>query len=92
MKITIKEEELHSGESAAIQTDFAKSPMSGTVVKLFCKVGQIVKKDEPLISVEAMKMEFLVKATREVKIKEVRANEGKFVQMGDQLIIFEKSQ
>jgi biotin carboxyl carrier protein len=53
--------------------------MSGTVVKLFCKIGQLVKKNDPLISVEAMKMEFLVKATHDVKIKEIRANEGKFV-------------
>ena len=42
-----------------------------------------MKKDEPLISVEAMKMEFLVKAMRDVIVKEIRANEGKFVQMGD---------
>ena len=47
--------------------------MSGTVVKLFCKEGQEVKKGDPLVSVEAMKMEFLVKATHDVKIKEVRA-------------------
>ncbi len=32
-----------------------------------------MKKGDPLVSVEAMKMEFLVKATHDVKIKEVRA-------------------
>ena len=39
-----------------------------------------------------MKMEFLVKAPHDVKISEVRAQEGKFVQMGDRLIIFESTE
>ena len=48
-----------------------------------------MKVNEPLISVESMKMEFLIRATHEVRIKEIRSEEGRFVQKGDQLIIFE---
>jgi biotin carboxyl carrier protein len=47
--------------------------MTGTVVKLFCKVGDVVKKDQQLIAVESMKMEFMIKASHDVKIKEIRA-------------------
>lgn len=63
--------------------------MPGTVVKIYCAPGQVVKANEPLISVESMKMEFLIRATHDVKIKEIRVGEGKFVQMGERLIIFE---
>jgi biotin carboxyl carrier protein len=50
--------------------------MPGTVVKVYCNVGQEVKTGEPLISVESMKMEFLIRATHDVKVKEVRVNEA----------------
>jgi len=48
-----------------------------------------VKANEPLISVESMKMEFLIRATHDVTIKEIRVEEAQFVQMGDRMIIFE---
>lgn len=58
------------------KTDFVKSPMPGTVVKTYVKVGQKVKANEPLISVESMKMEFLIRATHDVTIKEIRVNDN----------------
>ena len=69
--------------------DFAKSPMPGTIVKTYCEVGQRVLEGEPLISLESMKMEFMVRATHDVTIQEIRVNEGEFVQMGERMIIFE---
>jgi len=53
--------------------------MPGTVVKTYVKVGQEVKAGDPLISVESMKMEFLIRATHDVKIKEIRVDESQFV-------------
>lgn len=79
-----------SGEGEALsKTDFVKSPMPGTVVKTYVKVGQRVLANEPLISVESMKMEFLIRATHDVTIKEIRVNDAQFVQMGEKMIIFE---
>lgn len=66
--------------------------MPGTIVKTYCKVGDRVLAGEPLISVESMKMEFMVRATHDVTIKEIRVNDGQFVQMGDKLIIFEEEE
>lgn len=63
--------------------------MTGTVVKVHCEVGQEVKKGQSLISVEAMKMEHLAKATHDAKVKEVRVEKGSFVNEGDKVIIFE---
>lgn len=71
------------------KADFVKSPMPGTVVKCYVKVGQKVKANEPLISVESMKMEFLIRATHDVTVKEIRVDEKQFVQMGERMIIFE---
>ncbi len=51
-----------------------------------------MKHGEALISVESMKMEFLIRATHDVKIKQIRATENKFVQMGEKLIIFEEQE
>lgn len=69
--------------------EFVKSPMPGTVVKIYVKPGQEVKANDPLISVESMKMEFLIRATHDVKVKEIRVKEAQFVEMGARLIIFE---
>lgn len=47
-----------------------------------------MKANDPLISVESMKMEFLIRATHDKKIKEIRVEEKQFVQMGERMIIF----
>lgn len=65
-----------SGDGALSKADFAKSPMPGTIVKRYCDVGQRVLEGEPLISVESMKMEFMIRATHDVTIKEIRVDEG----------------
>ena len=64
--------------------------MSSTVAKVFVKPGQDVKKGDNLISVEAMKMEHLIKAHRDGKIKAVNGFEGKFVEANSTLIEFEE--
>ncbi len=71
------------------KADFVKSPMPGTVVKVYCKPGQEIKANDPLISVESMKMEFLIRATHDCKVKEIRVKEAQFVQMNERMIIFE---
>ena len=42
--------------------------MPGTVVKVFVNVGDEVKAGTPLASIESMKMEYVIKATHDVKI------------------------
>ena len=66
--------------------------MPGTIVKVYASEGQEIKEGQPLISVESMKMEFLIRATHDVQVKEVRVNEAQFVQIGERLIIFEKQE
>ena len=47
--------------------------MPSTVSKVFVKVGQEVKKGENLIALEAMKMEHVLKANKDGKIKAIYA-------------------
>ncbi|GAC1329383.1 MAG: acetyl/propionyl/methylcrotonyl-CoA carboxylase subunit alpha [Beijerinckiaceae bacterium] len=51
-------------------------PMPGLVKAILVKEGQEVKAGEPLCIVEAMKMENVLRAERDVKVKKVLAKEG----------------
>jgi len=64
--------------------------MPGTIVKCYCKEGDEVKEGQPIISLESMKMEFLIRATHDVKIKKILAKEAQFVQIGDKLVTFDE--
>lgn len=69
-------------------SDSARSPMPGTVVKVFCKPGDSVKAGQSLCSIESMKMEFIVKATHDCIVDRVDAKAGEFVQQKQKLVIF----
>ena len=51
-------------------------PMPGLVISIAAIVGQEVKAGEPLAIVEAMKMENILRAERDVTIKSVNAKQG----------------
>lgn len=79
-----------NSEDAVAASSIVKSPMPGTVVKVFVQPGQDVKAGDAVVSVESMKMEFLIKATHDATVKEIRAEAGKFAQMGEVLVTFEE--
>ena len=60
---------------------FLMSPMPGLLVSVMVKEGQKVQAGEPLAIVEAMKMENILKAEKDVTIKEI------FSKVGDSLIV-----
>lgn len=60
-----------TGDGSGALSENVKSPMPGTVVKVFCKVGDQVKAGQPLASIESMKMEYVIKATHECKIAKI---------------------
>jgi propionyl-CoA carboxylase alpha chain len=51
-------------------------PMPGLVKQVHVKEGQEVKVGEPLCMVEAMKMENVLRAERDVTVKKINAKEG----------------
>lgn len=68
---------------------FAVSPMSGLVTKVNVAKGDRVAKGAPLFAVEAMKMEYVVKADRDVVIAEVRVTAGARIGINEPGVTFE---
>ena len=65
------------------------APMSGRVVRLMVAAGDEVVKRQALVVVEAMKMENVLTAPKEGRIKKVPVREGMTVEVGQTLVSFE---
>jgi pyruvate carboxylase len=65
------------------------APMPGMVVRVAVQKGQTVAKGEPLMALEAMKMETVIAAPREAVVKHIHAGPGVTVNTKDLLIEFE---
>ena len=64
------------------------APMPGMVVTVAVRAGQPVKSGDPLISIEAMKMESQIRAERDATVKSVHVKPGETVGAHDLLIEF----
>ncbi|MCU0662049.1 MAG: acetyl-CoA carboxylase biotin carboxyl carrier protein subunit [Myxococcota bacterium] len=62
------------------------APMVGKIVKILVEVGQDVAEDEPVMMLEAMKVEMPVSAPADGKIKSIRVKEGDTVE-SDQILV-----
>ncbi len=80
-----------SRENLDSETDLT-APMPGTVVSLPHEAGAQVKKGDPLLVMEAMKMEHTIKAPSDGVIHGYRASQGELVQQGALLVDFEPSE
>jgi biotin carboxyl carrier protein len=79
-------EKLGFEKKTAIKLDNIKAPMPGTVLKILVTPGQALVKGEPLIILEAMKMENVLKASADVVIKKILVKEGDPVEKNKVLI------
>jgi len=66
-----------------------EAPMPGVVTKVMVVVGEDVAKGQPLLALEAMKMEHAIRAPRAGRVKAVSASPGQMVQAGASLIELE---
>jgi 3-methylcrotonyl-CoA carboxylase alpha subunit len=67
------------------------SPMPGKVVAVHVKMGDSVKKGQPLVIIEAMKMEHTITAPMEGEIADIHAAVGAQVTDGFELVSFKKA-
>ncbi len=70
-------------------SDSLKAGMPGKIVEIMVEVGQTVEPGQPLLIMEAMKMENEMKATHTCIIKEILVEKGASVESGAMLIKFE---
>jgi len=66
-----------------------KAPMPGLILEISVEVGQMVKENDPLLILEAMKMENSFLSPRDGIIKSIAVQKGNAVDKGQLLIEFE---
>lgn len=59
------------------------APMPGKILKVFVKEGDAVRAGQPLLILEAMKMEHTIGAARDGTVKHLRFQEGDRVEAGE---------
>lgn len=74
---------------ASKQVNAIKAPMPGLILEVSVSVGQEVQENDPLLILEAMKMENSIVSPRSGIIKSVTAVKGAAVEKGQLLIEFE---
>ncbi|MBS0276310.1 MAG: acetyl/propionyl/methylcrotonyl-CoA carboxylase subunit alpha [Proteobacteria bacterium] len=75
-------------KAAADMSKFLLCPMPGLVVSVNVQEGQDVKAGEALAVVEAMKMENVLTAERDAKVKKVNAKKGDSLALDDVILEF----
>lgn len=63
-----------------------KSPISGKVIRVLVEVGENIKENQPLMIIEAMKMEHQVRAPFPGQVKKINFKEGQQVDVGELLM------
>ncbi len=73
-------------KSATKAPDKITAPMPGKITKIFVAENQHVNKGEALLVMEAMKMEYTLKADAEAKLEKLYTEVGQQVSLGQLLI------
>lgn len=82
-------EELGMEDLAGSAVNDLKAPMPGLVLKIHVEAGVVVKKGDPLLVLEAMKMENILKAESDATVKAIHTETSKAVEKNQVLIEFE---
>jgi len=73
----------------ADESKFCRSPVAGVVVRIAAQAGQAIQINDPLLVLEAMKMETVITSPSAGKIAKINVNAGEPVQAGQVLVEFE---
>jgi acetyl-CoA/propionyl-CoA carboxylase biotin carboxyl carrier protein len=78
-----------SGGGAVAGSGQVAVPMQGTIVKVLVEVGQEIEAGQPVVVLEAMKMENNINADKTGTVAEVKVSPGDTVGAGDIVIVIE---
>jgi biotin carboxyl carrier protein len=81
-------DQLGMGAGKATVQSKVKAPMPGLVLDVLVAPGQVVAKDEPLLILEAMKMENVIKSPRDGEIKSIGVVKGNAIEKNTLLVEF----
>ncbi len=76
-------------KQTADQSRYLLSPMPGLLVSLSVEVGQVVKAEQELAVIEAMKMENSLRAERDCVIREILVEAGSILEVDQPVMEFE---
>lgn len=76
-----------TGSQKSRKNQKLKSQMPGKIVRVLVQPGEAVSKGQPLLVMEAMKMENEIKASVDGKVIEVKVKEGQAIETGAELLI-----
>jgi methylmalonyl-CoA carboxyltransferase small subunit len=76
-------------EEAVDEKKVCRSPVQGIVIKVNVEPGQVVEANDPIMVLEAMKMETNLTAQSAGKVKTVRVAKGDSVKVGQVVVEFE---
>ena len=83
--------ELVQNASGAAQELVIKAPIPGVVIKINTRENKKISKGEPLLILEAMKMENVIKASCDCQVEQILVEENQAVQQNQELIKLDKA-
>lgn len=83
------EEQAAAGAAGKKKTVRVRAQMPGKIVRVLVQAGAEVEKNQPLLVMEAMKMENEIRAPQAGRIGQLKVKEGQAVESGADLLILE---
>jgi biotin carboxyl carrier protein len=85
--LLLKEMGMEAGAGKEVKD--IKAPMPGLVIEVLVKAGETVEKDTPVVILEAMKMENVIKSPSKGTVKSISAVKGSAVEKNEVLLNFD---
>jgi 3-methylcrotonyl-CoA carboxylase alpha subunit len=80
---------LYKSNESDVQESNIIAPITGSIAKIMVKNGQMVSKEEPVMFIEAMKMEYQLIALKSGKVSGVKNKKGDLIEKGEILLEIE---
>lgn len=88
----VKRIELTGRKKTKKMDENLNSPISGTVIDVKLKEGSMVEKDDVIMVIEAMKMEYLIRAPYNGKIKKIYFKQNDQIEIGQLTVEIKKGE
>jgi biotin carboxyl carrier protein len=78
-----------SGKASQSKATRVRAQMPGKIIRVLVEPGQIVEKNQPIMVMEAMKMENEIRVMHAGKVSQVKVSEGQAVETGVDLVLID---